>query len=326
MALLRRLKTRILFALGRPAEVAPVLMSSMPVTDLFDRPRQRRHQTVGRRTAETFFRLAQILRKSPDAGKKFNVRKLHANALAQRAGLSKSERRKRRHADHILRFRREVGQYFFERRIERQRENAMTRTLQPLRQHRAGNLVGPIVGCQTENANRRWGRLRMDRGQLRLLRHPPPRNQPLRFCSTFLRPINRQLRNDFAYAEIEERLPRLVQRSLVPVLFGQRKRGNENLVIQAHQWVRLQKSMRDRSRVFLIERQQPLIELRLDREGSFISQQDMKKRHTRHITSQYNHANRQRNRQHQPRPPPKYRPENGRDQQCKQRNARVRAV
>ena len=90
--------------------------------------------------------------------------------------------------------------------------------------------------------------------------HPARRQFP-RFCQGTFRPVNTQLRNDFAYAEKEERLPRLVQPSLVPVLLGQGERRYQDLVIQAYQRVSFQKSGRDRSGIFLIQGKQTLIKL-----------------------------------------------------------------
>ena len=68
----------------------------------------------------------------------------------------------------------------------------------------------------------------------------PARSQASALWCYFFRAVNGQLGHDFAYAEKQEGLAGFVQCAFVTVLFGQGQRGNEDLIVEAHEWVGLQ--------------------------------------------------------------------------------------
>src|SRR5580704_1007245 len=298
----------------------------MPLADLYHRLGQRSHYSVGSCASEAFLGLIEIAGKSPNPSQDLDLRQLEADPLAQRPRLRESKRGKRGNAHHILRFRRQMRQYFLERGTYRQRKYTMAGALQQLSQHGRSDLVGLIIRRQTENANSGRRRLGIARGKLLLLGRHPARPGSSRFRQTFVRPINGQLRNDFAYAEKQKRLARLIQPSFVAVLFGQGEGWNHDLVIKDLEGVSPQKIRRDGSSILLVQSEQSLVKLRFDGQGSFIAQQNMEKRHAWNIASQYDQTNRKGNRQNQPRPSPKRRPENCRYQQSERRYAGVCTV
>jgi hypothetical protein len=125
----------------------------VPIANLFDRLRQRRHDSVGPRTSKAFFRFVEVAGKSPNAGEDPNLRQVYADALAQRARLREREGRKRGDADHVLGFGQEIRQYLLEGRTNRQRKDAVAGSLQQLGEHRGSDFVGLIIRRQTKNAN-----------------------------------------------------------------------------------------------------------------------------------------------------------------------------
>src|SRR5580704_8108054 len=90
--------------------------------------------------------------------------------------------------------------------------------------------------------------------------------------------------------------------------------------------MRFQKIVRDAAGILLVEREKALIELRLHRKRGFIPQQNMQKRHARHVAPQHNGANGQGNGQHQPGTSPEHGPEDRGNQQRERGDAGVRAI